>query len=123
MTKDERGFIRIVDRKKEIYKNIKGETIAPQKIENHFREFDFIKHVFLVGDHKPFNTMLVYPNYDFEEIDFRTMNTAILRNYFGSVIVSVNRFLAPYERIVDFEIINREKLYQIRGGISDPDLK
>ncbi len=31
MKQDKKGFIEIIDRKKEIYKNIKGETIAPQK--------------------------------------------------------------------------------------------
>ena len=55
-------FIEIIDRKKEIYKNIKGETIAPQRIENLFREFESIQQVFVVGDHRPFNTVLIYPD-------------------------------------------------------------
>ena len=59
MRMDKEGFIEIIDRKKEIYKNIKGETIAPQKIENLFRDFEFVKQVFLVGDHRPFNTVLI----------------------------------------------------------------
>lgn len=67
MRRDENGFIEIIDRKKEIYKNIKGETVAPQKIENLFRDFDLVKQVFLVGDHKPFNTVLIYPNYESEK--------------------------------------------------------
>jgi long-subunit acyl-CoA synthetase (AMP-forming)/predicted GNAT family acetyltransferase len=104
----EDGFIQIIDRKKEIYKNVKGETIAPQKIENYFRDFDFIKHVFLVGDNKPYNTLLIYPNYDYKEIDFNDMGGDDIRSYFSSVIVSVNRFLASYERIVDFTIIDRD---------------
>ena len=104
----EDGAIQLVDRKKEIYKNIKGETIAPQKIENYFRDFDFIRHVFLVGDHKPFNTLLIYPNYDSEDMDFSAMKNAEIRTYFSSVVESVNRFLAPYERIVNFAIIDRD---------------
>lgn len=108
MQMDENGFIKIIDRKKEIYKNIKGETIAPQKIENFFRDFDFIQHVFLVGDHRPFNTLLIYPNYNFKEVNFRIMSEGDLRTYFSSVIVSVNRFLAPFEKIVDFVIIDRD---------------
>ena len=102
------GFIQIIDRKKEIYKNIKGETIAPQKIENYFRDFDFLIHVFLVGDNKPYNTLLIYPNYDYKDIDFREMSEEDIRSYFSSVIVSVNRFLASYERIVDFTVIDRD---------------
>jgi len=102
------GYMQIIDRKKEIYKNIKGETIAPQKIENYFRDFDFITHVFLVGDNKPYNTLLIYPNFAYEEINFKKMSNEESRSYFSSVIVSVNRFLAAYERIVDFTIIDRD---------------
>ncbi len=108
MQMDNAGFIRIIDRKKEIYKNIRGETIAPQKIENFFRDFDFIKHVFLVGDHRPYNTLLIYPDYEYKEIDFRKMTEEELRVYFNSVIVSVNQFLSGYEKIVDFAFTDRD---------------
>lgn len=107
MQRDSNGFIEIVDRKKEIYKNIKGETIAPQKIENFFAEFEFIKNVFLVGDHRYFNTLLIHPNYESTQVDFKTMESDAIHNYFSSVIVSVNRFLAPFERIVDYRVIDR----------------
>jgi len=103
---DKDGFVEIIDRKKEIYKNIKGETIAPQKIENYFKDFESVKHVFLVGDHKPFNTALIYPNYSGGS-NLNNLGIEKLRDYFSSLIVSVNKFLAPYERILDFRIINR----------------
>ncbi|MFQ5753269.1 MAG: AMP-binding protein, partial [bacterium] len=107
-SKDAEEFYQILDRKKEIYKNIRGETIAPQKIENLFLDFDSIKHVFLVGDHRAYNSLLLYPNYDYDQLDFSKMNHEELREFFSSLIVSVNRFLAPYERIVDFTIIERD---------------
>ncbi len=107
MKMDENGFIEIIDRKKEIYKNIKGETIAPQKIENLFRDFDFVKQVFLVGDHKLFNTVLIYPNYDSETLLSKNYNEEEMRDIFSSVVVTVNKFLAPFERIIDFRIIDR----------------
>ena len=44
------GHYFIIDRKKDIYKNSRGQTIAPQKIENLFQDFDSVKSVFLVGD-------------------------------------------------------------------------
>ncbi len=107
MQMDENDFIKIIDRKKEIYKNIKGETIAPQKIENYFRDFDTVKQVFLAGDHRPFNTVLIYPNFEDENSLLRNMNGQEMHEYFSSAIVTVNKFLAPYERIVDFKIIGR----------------
>ncbi|MCK5455709.1 MAG: AMP-binding protein, partial [Melioribacteraceae bacterium] len=106
MRQDKNGFIEIIDRKKEIYKNIKGETVAPQKIENFFRDFENLKQVFLVGDHRPFNTLLVYPNYDDAKSFFEQMDEEQTAEYFSSIIVTVNNFLAPFERIVDFRIID-----------------
>lgn len=107
MKMDKDGFIEIIDRKKEIYKNIKGETIAPQKIENLFRDFEFVKQVFLVGDHRPFNTVLIFPDLESENSPLKQMDEQQKQEYFSTVIVSVNNFLAPFERIVDFRIINR----------------
>ena len=107
MRMDKDGFIEIIDRKKEIYKNIKGETIAPQKIENLFRDFEFVKQVFLVGDHRPFNTLLIFPDLISDNSPLKKMDEQQLQDYFSTVIVSVNNFLAPFERIVDFRLINR----------------
>ena len=105
MKMDSNGFIEIIDRKKEIYKNIKGETIAPQRIENLFREFESIRQVFVVGDHRPFNTVLIYP--DLESSTLKEMFDDQKGEYFSNLIVTINKFLAPFERIVDFRIIAR----------------
>lgn len=107
MRQDKNGFYEIIDRKKEIYKNIKGETIAPQKIENYFRDFEYVKQVFLVGDSRHFNTVLIYPDYEVGKETLAKMSDEEKQAYFSSVVVAVNKFLAPYERIVDFRIIDR----------------
>jgi long-chain acyl-CoA synthetase len=108
MEQDAEGFIRIVDRKKEIYKNINGQTIAPQKIENLFRDFDSVGRVFLVGDHRAYNTALIYPNPEDEALDPETISPEDLKAHFRSLVVSANSFLAPFERIVDFAVIDRD---------------
>jgi len=108
MEQDDDGFIRIVDRKKEIYKNIHGETIAPQKIENLFRDFESVGRIFLVGDHRQYNTALIYPNPDLDDIDLETLSAEEVETHFRSLVVSANSFLAPYERIIDFAIIDRD---------------
>ncbi|RMH60535.1 MAG: GNAT family N-acetyltransferase [Calditrichaeota bacterium] len=105
MQRDEDGYYYIIDRKKEIYKNIKGETIAPQKIENYFRDFEMIRQVFLVGDHRQFNSLLIYPHTEHEH--YRALSEEARREYFASTVVTVNKFLAPFERIVDFRVIDR----------------
>ncbi len=108
MERDRDGFIRIIDRKKEIYKNINGQTIAPQKIENLFRDFESVARVFLVGDHREFNTALIYPNFGFAELDLKGLAPHDLKGHFRSLVVSANSFLAPFERIVDFAVIERD---------------
>lgn len=107
MRMDKNGFFEIIDRKKEIYKNIRGETIAPQKIENLFRDFESVAQVFVVGDHKPYNTVLIFPNEATEQSILRRMTPEEKENYFASVVVTINKFLAPFERIVDFRLIDR----------------
>ena len=113
MERDQLGRFRIVDRKKEIYKNVKGQTIAPQKVENLFRDFDSVARIFLVGDHRAYNTALIYPNFDFDEIELGSLDATELKTHFRSLVVSANSFLSPFERIVDFAVIDRD---------FDPDL-
>jgi len=118
MRQHEDGRYEIIDRKKEIYKNIKGETIAPQKIENLFRDFEYAQQVFLVGDHKPFNTVLIFPNFDHVDGVLKKMSAEEIQNYFSSVVVTVNKFLAPFERILDFRLIDR--LFDLDKGELTP---
>ncbi len=108
MRMDQDGYLYIVDRKKEIYKNIKGQTVAPQRIENFFRDIDAVKRVFLVGDHREYNTLLIYPNYEHKEVNLKAMSPEELHEFLSSIVISVNKFLAPYERIVNFAVIDRD---------------
>ncbi|HXV74863.1 MAG TPA: GNAT family N-acetyltransferase, partial [Candidatus Polarisedimenticolaceae bacterium] len=108
MQQDADGHLRLVDRKKEIYKNIKGETIAPQRIENMFRDFESVGRAFLVGDHRENNTLLIHPNYQYKELDFASLPPQQVKDHFRSLVVSVNKFLAPFERIVDFAVVERD---------------
>ncbi len=101
------GYLEIIDRKKEIYKNIRGETIAPQRIEKYFYEFDYVKQAFLIGDNRPYNTVLIYPNMEGPSNPLKKMSSRELHDLFTSVVVTVNNFLAPFERIVDFRLIDR----------------
>ncbi|MFQ5485511.1 MAG: hypothetical protein ACE5DO_09325, partial [Desulfobacterales bacterium] len=70
-------------------------------------EFETVSQVFLVGDNRPYNTVLLYPNYDYEQAELAMMSPKERRDFFHSHVVWVNQFLAPYERVVDFTIIPR----------------
>ena len=102
------GHYYIIDRKKDIYKNSRGQTISPQKIENLFQDFDSVKSVYLVGDGREFNTVMIYPDYKNSPLDINSTNSQAVRDMFSSMILSVNSFLSPFERIVNYVIINRD---------------
>ncbi len=104
---DEDGYVTIVDRKKDIYKNVKGQTVSPQRIESFFQSFGEIQQVFLVGDGREYNTILLHPNYDYPLPPLREMTPELLREHLGSIVASVNGFLAPYERILDLALLPR----------------
>ncbi|MGZ5424962.1 MAG: AMP-binding protein, partial [Candidatus Aminicenantales bacterium] len=53
------GYYQIVDRIKDIYKNNRGQTIAPRKVEEKFVGVPGIKRTFLVGDGRPYNVLFI----------------------------------------------------------------
>jgi predicted GNAT family acetyltransferase len=102
---DAAGHYRITGRKKEIYKNRQGQTIAPQRVENLFRDFEAVAQAFLVGDHREYNTLLVWPNHASPAIAGKSDEQ--VRELLSSLVASANRFLAPFERVVAFQVLPR----------------
>jgi len=58
-------FLRITDRKKEIFKNSAGKYIAPQVIENIMKESSLIEQAMVVGENEKFTSALIAPNFDY----------------------------------------------------------
>jgi long-subunit acyl-CoA synthetase (AMP-forming)/GNAT superfamily N-acetyltransferase len=108
VSRDEAGFLKLVDRKKDIYKNASGRTVAPQRVEALFADFPEVARVFAVGDGRDYITLLIRPNLAHSELDFGRMSATALREYFRGLVVSCNRFLAPFERVVNFALIDRD---------------
>lgn len=61
---DDEGYIKIVDRKKEILVMSNGKNVAPQPIENAIKGSGLVEQVMLVGDRRNYITALVVPNFD-----------------------------------------------------------
>ncbi|MFT4060960.1 MAG: long-chain fatty acid--CoA ligase [Edaphocola sp.] len=57
-------FLKITDRKKEIFKTSGGKYVAPQAIENKFRESPFIEQMMIVGAGRKFVSALIVPNFE-----------------------------------------------------------
>ena len=56
-------FLKITDRKKDIFKTSSGKYIAPQPLENHFKTSPYIQQCLIIGFNRPFVTALIVPNY------------------------------------------------------------
>lgn len=63
--KDERGYYRIIDRKKAIICLAVGKNVAPAKIESLFATSIAVEQVFVIGDERTFITALIVPNYNY----------------------------------------------------------
>ncbi len=58
-------FVRITDRKKEMFKTSSGKYIAPQVIENILRESSLIEQAMVVGENEKFASALISPNFNY----------------------------------------------------------
>jgi long-chain acyl-CoA synthetase len=58
-------YLKITDRKKEIFKLSSGKYIAPQVIENKLKESFFIENLMVIGENEKFASALISPNYEF----------------------------------------------------------
>lgn len=60
---DKDGFLKITDRKKEIFKTSGGKYVAPMPIENKMKENHFIEQMMVVGPERKFTAALIVPSY------------------------------------------------------------
>ncbi len=59
------GYLRITDRKKEIFKTAGGKYIAPQNMENVYKESAFIEQCMVAGENRKFPVLLIQPQFDY----------------------------------------------------------
>lgn len=61
---DEKGFLYITDRAKDIFKTSSGKYVAPALLEQHFRSSFLVNQILILGFQKPEIAALIYPNYE-----------------------------------------------------------
>ncbi|VAW28707.1 Long-chain-fatty-acid--CoA ligase [hydrothermal vent metagenome] len=62
---DKDRFLRITDRKKEIFKLSGGKYVAPQMVENTLKESMFIEQLMVIGENQKFTAALIVPDFDY----------------------------------------------------------
>ena len=62
---DEEGFLKITDRKKEMFKTSGGKYVAPQMIENIMKQSRFIEQIMVIGEGEKMPAALIQPSFEF----------------------------------------------------------
>ena len=127
----ENRFLKITDRKKEIFKTSGGKYIAPVMIENKLKESPFIEQVMVIGENEKFASALVVPAFVFLKewctrhgITYTTneemiKNEEVKKRIFEE-IENANKELSQYEKIKRPELLPRE--WTIEKGEMTPKL-
>jgi long-chain acyl-CoA synthetase len=131
-TIDEDGFLRITDRKKELFKTSGGKYIAPQPIEQMIKGSRFVNQVVLIGNGRKFPAALIVP--DWERVEsyaqlkgLKASNHAELCKHpriidlFERQIAGLTTDLAQFERVKKVALLENE--LTIEGGELTPTLK
>jgi len=125
-------FLKITDRKKEMFKLSAGKYIAPQVIENRLKESFFIEQTMVIGENEKFASALISPNFTFlhdwcseRKIRFRDNNELIelpeVIELFNKEVKEVNKSLGEHEQIKRFRLVTEE--WTPQTGELSPTLK
>jgi len=113
---EEGKYLKITDRKKEIFKTSSGKYIAPQVIEQRFKESPFIEHILVIGENRKYAAALIVPNFDhlkdwcavknvtFTTPEKATRNVQIIKRIRQEVEL-INLDLGQTEKIKKFRLI------------------
>jgi len=125
-------LLKITDRKKEMFKTSNGKYIAPQVVENKYKESPFIDNVMVVGDGRNYCTALIAPDFEhleswckikghfFEGPESAVKNEVII-NRIQREITKLNLHLDKVEQVKIFTLIANN--WSVETGELSPTLK
>jgi long-chain acyl-CoA synthetase len=128
---EEGKYLKITDRKKEIFKTSAGKYIAPLVLENKLKEIPLLDNVMVIGEQEKYPSALIVPNSEALAkwcADNRISGTCVddyivndsVKKYYRDFINKINKTLAPYEQIRKFELLKTE--WSVDGGELSPKL-
>src|SRR5574337_1011503 len=104
-------FLKITDRKKEIFKTAGGKYIAPQLIENLLKTSRFVEQSMVIGENRKYPAALIVPSFSFVsewakrkgiklgESHEEIINSPEVKKRIEAAVEKINANLAQYERI------------------------
>jgi long-chain acyl-CoA synthetase len=116
---NENNYLKITDRKKELFKTSGGKYVAPLAIENKLKESPFVEQVMIIGADKKFVSALIVPSFpnlqdwarknsinglSNEEL----LNNAKVTDMFKELVESFNKYFNHVEQVKKFELLTNE---------------
>lgn len=128
---EDKKFLKITDRKKELFKTSGGKYVAPQPIENKFKESPFIEQIMVVGSERKFVGALIVPSFAVlrewmkeKELIYTTdadvINHPQVLEMYRELVESFNQYFNHVEQIKKFELLPRE--WTIETGEMTPKM-
>ena len=129
---DDEGFLRITDRKKELFKTSGGKYIAPSLVEQMIRASRFISQAVLIGDGRKFPAALIVPNFEMLEsyarhkgLDAKTPSELCSHprviDLIERQVASHTQALSQFEKVKKVALLEKE--LTVEGGELTPTLK
>ena len=130
---DADGFLKITDRKKEMFKTSGGKYVAPQILENTFKQSRFIEQIMVIGDGEKMPAAFIQPAFDFVKewasrhtIDLGSTNEDICNNpkviaRIQEDIDEVNKKFGNWEQVKRFELT--PDIWSVEAGHITPTMK
>lgn len=130
---DKDGFLKITDRKKEMFKTSGGKYVAPQLIENQMKQSRFIDEIMVIGEGEKMPAAFIQPNFEFlrewakrKHIEVGETNDELISN--KEVIARIqeevdfyNQKFGSWEKIKRFELT--PDVWSIEGDHLTPTMK
>ncbi len=124
-------FIKITDRKKELFKTSGGKYVAPQPLENKMKESPFIEQALVVGPERKFVGALIVPSFAFLQnwmkekgVPFTTREEAVnneaVHKLYRDILDGVNEGFNHTEQIKKFQLLTKE--WSLETGEMTPKL-
>ena len=130
---DSEGFLKITDRKKEMFKTSGGKYIAPQLLENAMKQSRFIEQIMVIGDGQKMPAAFIQPSFEFirewaklHNVEIGANNEEIIVNpkvidRIQQEVDVINEKFGNWEKIKRFELT--PDLWTIPSGHLTPTMK
>lgn len=129
---NEENYLKITDRKKEMFKTSGGKYIAPQPLENKFKESVLIDQLIVIGENKNYPSALLVPSFDglkdycrHKDIPYTDDQDMILKveiiEKFQREVDDLNKNFGKWEQIKRFKLLS--KTWSVESGELTPTMK